>query len=83
MGDNSITSPFTDEESRGYLDIWLEERSSQVVKYLTVSYFTYSGRPFWAIMAIVAGWGINSLWGEYGFHIYQDGDVRLIYRQGM
>jgi len=75
-----IATVFDDKSAKSMLRLWLRDRKTKIVCYYSCAQFSYSERLFWAI--VVKLFGLESSFnGVYGFHIYENGEVKLIGKQ--
>lgn len=59
---------------------WARERKTRLVHYFSCARCDYCNKPFWTIVVRLFSWESNFN-GVYGFHIYEDGEVKLIGKQ--
>lgn len=76
----NLLAVFDEKSAERMLKLWAKERKTHIVHYISCARFNYSGRLFWAIFVKLFGWE-SSFSGVFGFHVYEDGEVKLISRQ--
>jgi len=69
---------FSEKVAKRTLKAWYRDKSTSIFAYESAIYCEYPppSIPFWAFIVLVYG----NFCGEYGFHVYQDGQVKLIGR---
>lgn len=75
---NKLTRVFSDETAKGELKQWGRDHKAQITHYFSCSYWEYD-TPFWGLVVRLFSWE-SHLNGVYGFHVYEDGEVKLIGR---
>jgi len=78
---SEVSVVFDDKSAKNMLKLWCRDRKTLVHYYYSCAQFSYSDRLFWGITVKLFSWEGN-LNGTYGFHVYEDGEVKLISKQG-
>jgi Cu/Zn superoxide dismutase len=77
MTDKSVANLFTEEHARKFLEQWAKTHGIILIDEFSMTCWLYMERPFWAAV----GTGMRGgEFGQYGFHIHENGEVNYIGR---